>query len=125
RPAVMDIIRAIHTKSYRPRVFTFSFPKCLRIQPFAALYTSFTISCRSAVEAVVNHRLKILAEHVLPGGVKGTRTPDPLLAKLGQDVQHCRWRGTMRSQVSSPVRQCPSALVSVVGVMPGLTSLII
>jgi hypothetical protein len=25
---------------------------------------------------------------VSPGGAKGTRTPDPLLAKHGQDVQH-------------------------------------
>src|SRR5262249_14399751 len=27
------------------------------------------------------------------GGAKGIRTPDPLLAKPGQSVQHCRWRG--------------------------------
>src|SRR5262245_44469720 len=72
-----------------------------------------------------NELATILNWGVLPGGARGTRTLDPLLAKPGQDVQHCRWRGTMRSQVSIPVRQCPSALVSVVGVMPGLTSLII
>jgi hypothetical protein len=35
---------------------------------------------------------------VSPGGAKGTRTPDPLLAKHGQDVQHSLWPGTQRSE---------------------------
>jgi hypothetical protein len=34
----------------------------------------------------------------LLGGAKGTRTPDPLLAKHGQDVQHRPWPGMERSQ---------------------------
>src|SRR5260370_5386173 len=45
-----------------------------------------------------------------------TGAPDPLLAKPGQDVQHCRWRRTMRSKVSILVRQWPCPFVSLVDV---------
>jgi hypothetical protein len=34
--------------------------------------------------------LSILAEDVLPGGAKETRTPDPLLAKYAQTVGYRR-----------------------------------
>jgi len=50
------------------------------------------------------------------GGAKGNRTPDPLLAKLSQSVQHRPWPGAERSEGSTGVRQRPGSLVSVVSV---------
>jgi len=38
-----------------------------------------------------------LARIVSPGRARRARTPDPLLAKHGQDVQHRPWPGTERS----------------------------
>jgi hypothetical protein len=50
------------------------------------------------------------------GHAPGIRTPDPLLAKPVEGVQHRRWPRTMPSKTSVLVQQCPSPLVSVVGV---------
>ena len=55
--------------------------------------------------AGVNGNLSIVLRSVLPGGAKGTRTPDPLLAKIVGQVLRTR-----SLQVRKPV-VCPRVTV--------------
>ena len=49
----------------------------------------------------VNRLLPILAADISPGGAKGTRTPDPLLAKYASAVGDHGWPGHLLLPVSA------------------------